>query len=41
MIFFETRDMARAFASKNANWTVVDCAERPSVNGTRWAVKVL
>lgn len=41
MFYFRTRTLAREFAAKNDKYTVVDCKDNPSVNGDRWAVKVL
>lgn len=42
MLYFKTRDLARAFAKKRDHYRVVDCADNPSAGGHyRWAVKVL
>lgn len=41
MLYFKTRTFAREFAKKSDRYRVVDCKDHPSVNGLRWAVKVL
>lgn len=41
MLYFKKRDEAREFAKKQPHYTVVDCKDNPSVNGHRWAVRVL
>ena len=41
MFYFRKRDEAREFAKKQPHYKVIDCKDNLSVNGYRWAVKVL